>query len=66
MITRVLKSLSLLKAYLIGLFFIWLGFYILSFENQLLIGRIIGWANIIFWSGFLSWSTIKLLLRKIN
>lgn len=59
------KSLRLLSSMSIMIAFIMLGVYILRTSDKL-IGQIIGWANIIFFSGFIIWVIIKLLKSKIN
>ena len=50
-------------AIIIMIGFVLLGTYILKTSNTL-IGQIIGWTNILFFSGFLVWAFIKYMTNK--
>ena len=60
------KQLQSIKGFVFGIAFILLGFYILTFKNQPLYGKIIGWSLIIFWTALLSWATIKLISNYLK
>lgn len=57
------KQLRLVIAIIIMIGFVLLGTYILKTSNTL-IGQIIGWTNILFFSGFLVWAFIKYMTKK--
>ena len=57
------KQLRLVIAIIIMIGFILLGIYILKTSNTIT-GQIIGWSNIIFFSGFLVWAFIKYMTNK--
>ncbi len=57
------KQLRLVIAIIIMIGFVLLGFYILKISNTIT-GQIIGWSNIIFFSGFLVWAFIKYMTNK--
>ena len=49
---------NIIKALIISILFIWLGFYILSISDSFL-GDMIGFANIVFFSTLLVWTIFK-------
>lgn len=57
------KQLRLVMAIIIMIGFVLNGIYILKISNTIT-GQIIGWSNIIFFSGFLVWAFIKYMTNK--
>lgn len=55
---------NIIKALSISILFIWLGFYILRISDSLL-GDMIGFSNIVFFSTLLVWAIFKILKEKI-